>query len=76
MNVSFYYDKNEYTLPVKIHDNCYIYTKGSKVDVKFNIDDIPGTIEIKTNNFKWNLNLILGIILLGLILSYYYKPPN
>jgi len=71
--VSFYYNNKEYKIPIKIYDSCYIYTKGSRVDVIFNPDDIPGTISLKANDFKWTFNIILIIFGLGAILSIIYN---
>lgn len=73
MMVSFYYNNKEYKLPVKLHDNCYIYTKGSKVDVIFNPNDISGTISIKSNDFKWTFNIILIIFGIAAILTLIYN---
>jgi hypothetical protein len=73
MMVSFYYNNKEYKIPVKVYDSCYIYTKGSRVDVIFNPNDIPGTISIKANDFKWTFNIILLVLALAATLTLIYN---
>lgn len=72
MHVSFFYNKKEYKIPVKVYNNCYIYTKGSRVDVTFNPSDIEGTISIKAYDFKWTVNIVLIILALAAILTFIY----
>jgi hypothetical protein len=69
LEIEFIYNNQNYNLKIPVHDDCYVYDKGSSIEVRFSPNDIPGSIYIKGRGVKTLINtLMIFIIIVALII--------
>jgi flagellar basal body-associated protein FliL len=69
MPVNFTFNGKEYKETVNTGSKCYNYTKDSQVTIKFDPNNIPGTVILASTDPKGLFNIILIIILIVCIIA-------
>ena len=68
LEIEFIHNNQKYNLKIPVHDDCYVYDKGSSIEVRFSPNDVPGSIYIKGRGLKTIINtLMIFIIIISII---------